>query len=163
MGILKKTFVELIVVLSVLLVIVLALNYFIDEEEGLRIINAQLVEQEITLEVADNSFLQSIGLSGREYLEENHGMIFIYDGEIEKLTFWMKDTLIPLDMIFFNSDFEVVHIIEDVPICEQDPCPTYTSPEKAQYVVELNAGWAERHDLEKGDILKFKVLDQSDS
>lgn len=163
MGILKKTFIELIVVLAVLLVIILALNYFIDEEESLRIINAQLVEQEITLEVADNSFLQSIGLSGREYLEENHGMIFVYDEEIEELSFWMKDALISLDIIFFNSDFEVVHIIESVPICEQDPCPTYTSPKKAQYVIELNAGWVERHDLEQGDILKFKALDQSDS
>ena len=163
MGVLKKTLIELLVVITVFVVIILAVNYFVDEDDSLRTVNAKLAGQEVTLEVADNSFLQSIGLSGREYLEENHGMIFVYEEEIENLTFWMKDTLIPLDMIFFNGDFKVVYIIENVPICEQDLCPEYTSPQKAQYVVELNAGWVEEYGLEKGDVIKFKVLDQSDS
>ncbi len=163
MGIFKKTLIELLVFIAIFVVIVLVLNYFVDEDEDLRIVNAKLAGQELTLEVADNSFLQNIGLSGREYLPENQGMIFVYDEEIDGLSFWMKDTLIPLDMIFLNSEFEVVYIIESVPICDEEPCPTYTSQEKAKYVIELYAGWVEAHNLEEGEVLKFKVQDQSDS
>ncbi len=163
MNVFKKTFVEFIVVVVILVLVALALSYFVSDENGVRVINAQLAEQNVTLEVADNTFLQGIGLSGREYLEENHGMIFVYDQERENLSFWMKDTLIPLDIIFLNADFEVVEIIENVPICEEDPCPTYDSEQKAQYVIELNAGWVEENNLKEGDLLKIKVPGQSDS
>ena len=163
MNIFKKTFFELIAVLAILLVILLAVNFFVDEEDTSRFIQASLADQEITLEVADNQILQRMGLSNREYLEENHGMIFVYEEEIEGLSFWMKDTLIPLDMIFLNSDFEVVDIIENVPICEEDECPSYTSEQVAKYVIELNAGWVEENNLEIGDFLETIVQDQSDS
>jgi uncharacterized protein len=164
MNIFKKTLIEVAVVFAILLVLILILNYFVDEqEETVIIINAQLAGQDIVLEIADDSFSRAIGLSGREDLQENHGMIFVYEYEVEGLSFWMKDTLIPLDMLFLNKDLEIVHIFENVPICEEDPCPLYTYDGFALYVIELNAGWVGKHGVQEDDILELKALDQSDS
>lgn len=162
MEILKKSFFELVGVIA-FVSIVLIIIYFISGEEEVKFLNANLVGEDIVLEVADNIYLQGIGLSGREDMPMDYGMIFVYDYELEGLTFWMKDTLIPLDMIFLNEDFEIVHIIENVPICEEDPCERYTFDGKAKYVVELNAGWVEKYDVELGDVLKLKAPGQSDS
>ena len=163
MNIFKKTLIEVVVVVSVLVILVLIMNYFYADEEITRTIETRLVGQELILEVADTSYSQSIGLSGRENLGENEGMLFTYDYEVEGLTFWMKNTLIPLDILFLSKDGEILHIVENVPICEEDPCPTYTYEGSAQYVLELNAGWTEKHDAKEGDVLEVKVLDQSDS
>jgi uncharacterized protein len=164
MNIFKKTLIEVVVVFAVLIVLLLILNYFVDEqEETIVIVNAQLAGQDIVLEVADNPFSRAIGLSKREHLQENHGMIFIYDDEVEELSFWMKDTLIPLDMLFLNKELEIVRIFENVAICEEDPCPLYTYDGLALYVIELNAGWVGKYDVKEGDILELKTPDLSDS
>ena len=117
----------------------------------------------VTLEVADDHASKALGLSGREFLDENDGMIFVYDKETPSLTFWMKNTLIPLDMIFLSSDFEVVYIIKNVPVCEKDPCENYTSEADAQYVIELNSGWSEKNNLKVGESIEVKGLPQFDS
>lgn len=163
MNVFKKSFLELVGVVVVLTIVVLVLNFFSDEQPDYREIEAEINDVKITLEIADNSYLHSVGLSGRDSLQENHGMIFIYDDELEELSFWMKNTLIPLDIIFLNKDLEIVHIFENVPICEEDPCPQYTSEKKAQYVVELNAGWVEENGVKIGDEVKIINQDQSDS
>ena len=85
---------------------------------------------------------------GRESMPANHGMLFFFDEE-KPLTFWMKDTLIPLDMIYINSDMEVVEVKANVPPCEEDPCPKYKS-KPAQYVLEVNAGMAEKKKVSVG-------------
>ena len=67
-------------------------------------------------------------------------MLFIFDEQSPK-TFWMKNTKIPLDMVFLDSNWTVVEIKRDVPPCFEDPCERYTSL-PAQYVLEVNAGAA---------------------
>ncbi len=161
MNVFKKTFIELIVVLVILLLIAFVANSFVDEQEKMEIVEASLVGQELILEIADDPFSRSVGLSGRDEMDKNHGMIFVYEYEIEGLSFWMKDTLIPLDIVFFDRNFEIVDIIEKVPICEEDPCPEYISDQKAQYVVELNAGWIKENEVEIGDVLNVIAPDQS--
>ena len=154
MGVFKKTFVEVLIVIVILILVAVVGGIFLDEEEikeDESLLRVRINDTELFLEVADNSFLQTIGLSGRETLQQNHGMIFVYDEEIEDLTFWMKNTFIPLDMIFLNSNLEIVYIIENVPICEKDPCATYTSQQKAQYVIEVNASWVEENNVVVGD------------
>lgn len=163
MNIFKKSFLELVGVVIFLTIVLLVLNFFSNDQPDYRIIEGEINDKKITLEVADNSYLHTVGLSERDYLEENHGMIFVYDEEIESLSFWMKNTFIPLDIIFLNKNLEIVHIFENVPICEEDPCPQYISEQKAQYVVELNAGWVEKNDVQIGDVLKIIDQDQSDS
>jgi uncharacterized membrane protein (UPF0127 family) len=67
----------------------------------------------------------------------------------------MKDTLIPLDMLFFDEAHRLVTIRADVPPCQADPCPTYASTAPARYVLDLNAGTATKLDLRKGDVITF--------
>ena len=80
-------------------------------------------------------------------------MLFVYDEEI-KSKFWMKNTLIPLDIIWLDSDLNVVHVANAVP-CVTEECELYGPDlEKAQYVLEVNSGISKNIGLEKGSTLK---------
>jgi uncharacterized membrane protein (UPF0127 family) len=76
----------------------------------------------------------------------------------------MKNTLIPLDMIFVNGSSKIIEIKENVPPCVQDECPTYPSKEPAQYVLEVNAGFVQEKGIKVGDrlVAGFSELDDSD-
>ncbi len=87
------------------------------------------------------------GLMYRESMAKDSGMLFIFPDE-QPRAFWMKNTLIPLDMIFIDEQDKIVKIHRDVPPCEADPCPSYTSP-PARYVLELSANQSLR--LRLGD------------
>jgi YVTN family beta-propeller protein len=106
----------------------------------------------VFVEVPDDLEEHMRGLMFRQHLPWNAGMLFAYDSE-EPKSFWMKNTLIPLDMIFVGDNSEIVDIIENVPPCEQDPCPTYPSEEPAQYVLEVNAGFVQQNRVQVGDQL----------
>ena len=92
----------------------------------------------ITVEVADEPREMLNGLMHRESLCENCGMIFVFLEETEQ-DFWMKDTLIPLDMIFIDGNNLIVDVISAEP-CKKDPCEHYIPNGKAKYVVEVNHG-----------------------
>jgi YVTN family beta-propeller protein len=104
------------------------------------------------IEVPDDQEESMRGLMFRQHLTWNAGMLFAFNDEGPR-TFWMKNTLIPLDMIFVDSDSKIVDIIENVPPCEQDECPTYPSKEPAQYVLEVNAGFVQHRGVKIGDHL----------
>ena len=106
----------------------------------------------IFVEVPDDLEEHMRGLMFRQYLPWNAGMLFAFNNE-EPRTFWMKNTLIPLDMIFIGDNSEIVDVIENVPPCEQDPCPSYPSKEPAQYVLEVNAGFVQQNGIQVGDRL----------
>ena len=108
----------------------------------------------VMVELADTKTEQAKGLMFRKNLDENEGMLFVFDSE-RRHSFWMKNTLIPLDMIWINSKNEVVHIEHSAPPCKESPCPTYSSDQYAQYVLELNGGWAIKHGLSLGDTIAF--------
>lgn len=104
------------------------------------------------VELAGTPEEHSRGLMGREYLAPDGGMLFIFDGDSLR-SFWMKDTLIPLDMIFINSSLDIVHIEEDAPPCTAScscQCPRYSSGQPARYVLEANAGFAREHGIKEG-------------
>ena len=94
------------------------------------------------------------GLMFRKHMPEKHGMLFIFPQEIE-LGFWMKNTLIPLDILYFDRQGVLVDQKRDTPPCTQDPCRTYPSAKPTQYVLELNAGQAEILGMQPGDQIKF--------
>jgi len=107
------------------------------------------------VEVADTKEKRTEGLMYRESLDADKGMIFIYDKEV-KPAFWMKNTLISLDMIFMDKDFKVVDYFVDVQPCKSEPCAHYIPSSNAQYIVELNAGQIGKMGLTRGDIAEYK-------
>lgn len=107
----------------------------------------------IEVELAKTPEEQRIGLMYRESLEDNEGMFFIFENEGKK-TFWMKNTLIPLDIIFINSSNRIVDIVTMQP-CKTDPCEAYTSKEPSLYVLEVNAGFAKENNINIGEFVKI--------
>jgi uncharacterized membrane protein (UPF0127 family) len=71
----------------------------------------------------------------------------------------MKNTLIPLDMIWIDENRRIAHITPDVPPCKADPCPSYPPNVQARYVLELAAGVAAKHGLKDGDALRFEGME----
>jgi uncharacterized membrane protein (UPF0127 family) len=114
-------------------------------------ITLQRSDENITInaEIADNNEERTKGLMYRTEMGEYEGMIFIFENE-RQLTFWMKNTLIPLDMIFADDTGKIINIEEAQP-CKQENCPLYGSQGNAQYVLELNQGFCKQHNIQKGD------------
>lgn len=106
-------------------------------------------KQCFTIEIADTDQERQQGLMFRENMPDDHGMWFVF-GEDNYYSFWMKNTLIPLDMIWLDKGLKVVHIEEFVAPCKKDPCPSYATPVPARYVLELNAGIVQEIALEVG-------------
>ncbi|MGD1930832.1 MAG: DUF192 domain-containing protein [Leptolyngbyaceae cyanobacterium] len=107
----------------------------------------ELSEQTIGLEVAQTPQQQAIGLMAREALADDRGMLFPFE-PARPVSFWMKNVLIPLDMVFIYDD-KIVAIASDVPPCEAAPCPTYGPDGQAiDYVLELRGGRAAELDLQ---------------
>lgn len=94
---------------------------------------------DVELAVSDYEKMQ--GLMHVDELPADSGMLFIYEDEGIR-SFWMKNTLIPLDIVWIGSDLRIRHIARDVEPCEADPCPIYRPDVPAQYVLEVNAGEA---------------------
>ena len=107
------------------------------------------------VEVADDDAERARGLMFRDAMADDHGMLFIHDRQ-EPQASWMKNTRIPLDILYFDRDRRLVSQQRDVPPCSAgDRCPPYPSRAPAQYVLELNAGQAARLGLQDGALLTF--------
>jgi uncharacterized protein len=104
---------------------------------------------EIKVEIADTQLEQQQGLMNREYLEEDSGMLFIFTEE-EKKSFWMKNTLIPLDIIFISENY-LINDIYSVQPCETDECELYSA--NAKYVLEVDEGYCEENNINVGDFV----------
>ena len=96
------------------------------------------------------------GLMYRTHLNDDEGMLFVFDASGE-YGFWMKNTLLALDMIWLDEDRQVVHIRSNVPPCASDPCPVYSTPKAARYVLELPAGTALQRGINLGDVLQMNI------
>jgi len=112
----------------------------------------------IQAEIADTMKKRAEGLMYREHLAKDRGMLFTFD-QAQAWTFWMKNTKIPLDIIWMNEKKQIIHIARNVPICTRtdDGCPQYQPNDPAMYVLEIGGGEAERLKLEKGSRLQFKL------
>jgi uncharacterized membrane protein (UPF0127 family) len=96
------------------------------------------------------------GLMYRESLPPQHGMLFLF-GEASVQKFWMKNTMIPLDMIWLDRDGRVVFVSADTPPCKADPCAGYGPDTPAVNVLEIAGGLAAKEAVKPGAVLK--VLD----
>ena len=108
------------------------------------------------VEVVSTQEELSKGLMFRKFLDEDSGMLFIFPEE-NFHSFWMKNTLIPLDIIWINSDNEIVFIKNNTQPCKEENCEIFTPDEKALYVLEINSGTANEIGLEVGDKVNFKL------
>jgi len=115
---------------------------------------ATLGSCDFQLEIADDGTERSRGLMHRESMPMNQGMLFVFDFE-QELNFWMKNTLIPLDIAYLNDDLEVVDVQTMIPEHEILPAllPFYTSAAPAKFALEVNAGVAEDCGITPGDTM----------
>lgn len=118
-----------------------------DKESNL--VDITIGDKKYKVEIADTPEKQEKGLMGREFLPENQGMLFIYD-EPQDLSYWMKNTLISLDIIFIDDDMEVVSVKQGQPMSEEP-----ITEDDVQYVLEVNSNSG----IEEGDQL---VVEDSD-
>ncbi len=106
----------------------------------------------LDIEFAENDFERTQGMKYRTSMEENQGMLFIFPYERIQ-SFWMKSTVISLDMIFINSKMKIVTIHKNtIPYDES----SYASTEPAQYVLETIAGYVDKYNVKVGDKVIFR-------
>jgi uncharacterized protein len=102
----------------------------------------------VGVEIADDTSERGLGLMYRTALAEDRGMLFVFPGE-ERLSFWMKNTLIPLSIAFIDSEGRIVDI-QDMKPLDDDP-PSYVSAKPAKYALEVNQGFFEERGIKVGD------------
>lgn len=115
----------------------------------------ELAGSRYSVEIADDDEERARGLMYRDAMAEDHGMLFVHEAQ-QPLAYWMKNTRIPLDILYFDDARRLVSQRRGVPPCSLgDACPSYPSSAPARYVLELNAGQAERLGLRDGAELRF--------
>ena len=113
----------------------------------------QIAKKTITVEIADDPDLREHGLMFRDKLADNTGMLFIFENE-QPLNFWMKNTLIPLSIGFFDENKKLINVLEMVPAVMGDQDPKhYSSESPAMYALEMPKGWFDRNKVAKGATL----------
>ena len=112
--------------------------------------------EKFSVELAETSEKQALGLMFREELADDHGMFFIFSHENIR-RFWMKNCRIPLDIFYFDADLKLVSVAENARPCKTRNCPTYPSEGPAKYVLELNAGKAAELGVLPGDRLELRL------
>ncbi|MDP2676928.1 MAG: DUF192 domain-containing protein [bacterium] len=107
----------------------------------------------ISVEIADTSEKRALGLGGREALGENEGMFFIFE-QPGYHAFWMRNMKFPLDIIWIDENLTIAHVQENI---SPDTFPNQYAPdEPVQYVLEVQAGFAETHGITTGDRAEFR-------
>lgn len=155
-----RDFTVLLTLLFVTLLVLSACNNISntdeDDSEQLKYIPDELCfnDQCYQLEHAITEEEKVTGLMYRVHLDQDKGMLFLYDTP-SKLVFWMKDTLIPLDILWMDENFTVQNIVNAQP-CNELPCELYGDENVSSlYVLEVNGGEAERIGLKVGDTFEM--------
>lgn len=114
----------------------------------------KLGEESLLVEVASTNKTREEGLMGRRALREDRGMLFIFP-EAQVLSFWMKNTLIPLSIGFFDEEKKLFQVI-DMPVPRKaGPFPLFQSTRPARYALEVPYGWFQEHGICEGVIFSF--------
>ncbi len=137
--------------ISSLLLEILFLNSAFADITNIRI-NNHIFRVELAISTAE----RSRGLMNRKYLAPNTGMLFIYS-EPKIISFWMKQTLIPLDLMFFDQDGQLIELHHNIQPCNVAVCKTYTNKKPAQFALELAAGSAKSLGIKEGS--SFSIIE----
>lgn len=109
-------------------------------------------KSKIDIEIAADEEARLQGMMYRAEMKEDQGMFFIFPYENFQ-SFWMRNTMLPLDILFVNSNLEIVTIHKNAKPFDEG---SYGSTEVAQYVVEVNTGYCDRHDIQVGDKIVWR-------
>ena len=139
----------------VIFILALSLNFlikseFLDENNqqmSFNLTSACFGEKCFNVRVADTQEKRAQGLMFVKEMPENEGMLFIFEKE-DIHPFWMKNTLIPLDIIWLDENQNVVFIKKNAQPCKEDPCEVINPGKPARYVLETNAGLVDKLNLE---------------
>ncbi|NUM25312.1 MAG: DUF192 domain-containing protein [Candidatus Buchananbacteria bacterium] len=131
-----------------LLIIYLANQHF---DKGTVALNGNRVK----VEIASTPQQWAQGLSNRDGLKQNNGLLFVYPDYLYR-NFWMKDMKFEIDIIWIAEN-KIVGIEKNVPLPTTVPIPTYRSPKPVNYVLEVTAGYADQHHLQIGDPVIFNL------
>lgn len=135
----------------VLIIVLLKIDYFSPQSP-----TAEINHHLFSLYLAKTSQEQAIGLSKFAEIENNQGMLFIFQ-KPDYYSFWMKDMQFPIDIIFINSG-RIVDIFQNVPVQkDNNNLPTYTTGEKADRVLEINAGLAKQYNIRVGTEVRISL------
>lgn len=107
----------------------------------------------MSAKIADTDEKRRIGLMNATSLPENEGMLFVFDYSADH-SFWMKDTIIPLEILFLDENLKIVGIREMAP-CKSASCPVYSPGEDVLYAIELNENFSERHGISAGQTVEI--------
>lgn len=111
------------------------------------------IVQTLDIEIADNAYETQTGLMYRSQLGQNQGMLFIFP-DMQMRSFYMKNTKIPLDIIYINDQMEIVSFQKNAKPFDETSLP---SSAPAKYVLEINAGLSDTWQLEENDKIEFKL------
>jgi uncharacterized membrane protein (UPF0127 family) len=136
----------------IILISIVIISGCIEEQKMKIFTNSSQIE--IKVEIADTFEERQRGLMFRDKLENNSGMLFVFEKE-QYVTFWMKNMRIPLDMIFISENGTINEIKEDLKPCEKEPCLLYPSNFPVKYVLEVNSGFCRQNNIKVGDKVKI--------
>lgn len=141
-------------VLALVLVSTLSVAYLLLRPVSRNAPQIRVAGVTLIVEIANTPTEQTKGLSGRDNLPQDQGMLFVFDHE-DFWGFWMIEMKFPLDIIWFNSDKQAVYVKQNLPPCTPQACPVFEPPVKAIYVLEVNAGFAQAHNVTLGTNFTF--------
>ncbi len=129
------------------------------KQDSLKKVTVTIRDKKVIAELADSPAKQSKGLMFRESMNENSGMLFVFNNSSIR-SFWMANTKIELDMIWADENKKIVFIHNNVPPCTktgnlQAYCTRYKPDMPAKYVLEVNGGWVKKNNIKLGDILQI--------
>ena len=134
----------------VLVLLVVFFSFSCKKNDVLKTQDIKINQWKITVEIADTRETQEKGLMGRESLDEDKGMLFVYDRDSRK-SFWMKNTKIPISLAYIATDGTIREIYDMEPLSTRIVESRYS----VRYVLEVNQGAFRRHGIKDGDKVEF--------
>lgn len=131
-------------------------TFFIGRKKIGNVVSFPGKDVRVSIELARDPYAWGKGLMFRNELASDAGMLFVFPKE-GRQSFWMKDTLIPLDMLFISKDNRIVTIHKNAAPCTALICPHYTATKNSLYVLEVNAGFVDQHDIREGDAIEIDI------
>jgi len=147
-----------VVIILLLVLAVVAYAYFFLTKSSAKFTTVKIGNRSINAEIADTVVKKMNGLMFRKSLGEIDGMLFVFD-EHNYPGIWMMNMSFPIDIIWINSSKEVVYIQKDAQPCSVTSCPTYKPSEAAMFVLEVNAGFCDKHNIKVGSKAEFRSPD----
>ena len=150
-----KKKIKIFLTLLVILIILIFTSFMIHNSKN-EIQQACIEEKAcFQIEIADTQEKRALGLSYRESMEENKGMLFIFDEE-ETPGFWMKNMDFPLDIIWIDKNLNIIGVEKNLQPCLENSCLVFYPNQKIKYVLEINSGLYDYFDFKENDSIYLK-------